>query len=109
MSLSSDLKIISARKTVTAAGTRQTLATGPSGEVRVRALRIRALTSNTGNVYFGSSDVSSSAGDILAPGEVWDVSVDMEEWKAGIAINLTSIWLDVDTSGEGVSYTAGRD
>jgi hypothetical protein len=109
LSESTDLKIISARKTVTAAGTKEVIRTGSLGEVRVRAFRMRALTNNTGNVYFGAGDVSSTVGDVLAPGEVWDISVSDEEWKHGLAINLSKLWLDVDVSGEGVSYTLVRD
>jgi hypothetical protein len=33
----------------------------------------------------------------------------MEEWKAGLAINLAKIYLDVDVNGEGVCYTIVRD
>lgn len=110
-SLSSDLQFKANRKTVTASGTREALlSTGSIYDLRVRALRVRALTTNTGNVYIGDATITTTTfSDILAPGEVLSLSVDMDEWRAGKALNLAKIFLDVDTSGEGVSFSYVRD
>lgn len=110
MSLSSDLVVAAAVKTVTAAGTREPLATGPG--VRVRAVTIRALSTNTGNVWVGDVRVIAATpafGYVLAPGEVVSFSVDMPEWTAGNAVNLSKIYLDVDVAGEGVCYVYVRE
>lgn len=112
MSVSSDLQIESAVKTVTAAGTREPLAAGDTARVRVRAVTIRGLSTNTGYVWVGDNRVVAATpafGYCLAPGEAVSYSVDMEEWKAGLAINLAKIYVDVDVNGEGVCYTIVRD
>ncbi len=110
MSDSNDLTIIGGRKTVTAAGTCEPLLVGRYEDVHVRAISIRALRTNTGNVYIGNGVVAAaSASDILAAGERLNFSVEAEEWKNGVAFNLSRIYLDVDTSGEGVSFSYVRD
>jgi hypothetical protein len=109
MSLSSDCLIEGAVKTVTAAGTREKLATGDIEDMRVRGVTITALSSNTGVVYVGGSNVSSSVyGKELKAGESVDIYVDHEAWKTGESINLSKIFLDVSVSGEGVSYLTER-
>jgi len=109
LSLSSDLKVFSGQKTVTAAGTVEALATGKPNEIRVKTVTIRAHVGNGGDVYVGDETVSSSVGYILSAGEVVTLEVDAEEWKQGLSINLSKIILDVGTSGEGVSYIGLRE
>lgn len=96
-----NLPIISAQKTVTAAGTREPLAVNLS----VRSVIIRALSTNTGLVYVGNSNVAAAISYTLTPGETLSYSISDEEYKYGAAINLNSIWLDVAVSGEGVCYS----
>jgi hypothetical protein len=88
------MSAISGQKTVAAAGTAEALGTqsiqGP--------LMIKALIGNTNNVYVGNdgaNDVTSSNGLELAGGDsiIFD-----------FVGNLGSIWLDVDTNGEGVAW-----
>ena len=85
-------EIINGQKTVTAAGTAEVLATTTT----IRSVTIKALPGNTNNVYVGDSSVSSSNGFVLDAGESIDLDLD----------NLATIYLDVDTNGEGVSYVA---
>ena len=93
MAASNSPTLISSEKTVTAAGTAEALASSQ----RVRGVTIVAKTSNTGQVYVGGSDVASTTNDGLAPGDV--VEVPAENW-----LDLADIYIDVDTSGEGVDF-----
>jgi hypothetical protein len=106
MSYSTDLAFEAAVKTVTTAGTREVLATGSQDKVRVRALVIRALDTNGGLVYVGKSNVlaATPVGYPLRPGETLKMKVSFEGWQKGEAINMSNVYLDVETSGEGVAY-----
>lgn len=96
MSKSNQLDIGNGEKTITAAGTREVLAT----QTEVLAVTIKALSSNTGKVYVGDGGVASTNGFPLDPRDSVSLSTDDPEQ----AINLASIYLDVATSGEGVRY-----
>lgn len=109
MSQSSDLTIFSGQKVVTAAGTREPLATGKPNEMRVKTVTIRAHVTNGGDIYVGDDGVSSSVGYILSPGETVTYEVEAEEWAQGLSVNLTKIFLDAAINGEGVSYTGLRE
>lgn len=99
---SNDLTFTGATKTVTTAGVREILGTSVTP---VRSILITALSTNTGVVYVGGQDVSSTVyGKALRANEALDISVPQDAWAKGEAINLSKIWLDVDVSGEGVSY-----
>jgi hypothetical protein len=78
------------KTTVTTAGTAVQLASSTT----IGSVTVRALASNTGKIYVGSSSVSSANGFQLSPQET--VSVDIN--------NLNKVWLDADTNGEGVTY-----
>ena len=58
------------------------------------SITIRALSTNTGRIYVGTSSVSSANGFQLSASET--VSLDLN--------NLNKIYLDADNSSEGVSY-----
>lgn len=109
MSESNDLSIIGAQKTVTAAGTREKLATGAKEDVRVRSVTIRALRGNTNDVYVGDATVAAGVSYILAAGETVTFEVSVEEWKNGASVNLSKIYLDVAVAGEGVCYVYVRN
>lgn len=83
--------VVSGTKAVTAAGTAEALGTGSLG----RGVYIRALSGNSGtNVYIGDSAIDSSG---FALGKT--------EGSIFLAVNdLSLIFIDVDTSGDGVSY-----
>lgn len=83
------------RKTVAAAGTPEQLGSG-----HCRSLAVTALKSNTGDVVIGGDNgvraaIANRNGTPLAAKETatYDVA------------DLGAIWLDVEVSGEGVSYT----
>ncbi len=62
----------------------------------IKAISIKALSTNTGIVYVGDADVDSSNGRELEAGESIDIDID----------NLTKVWIDVSVNGEGVSFAA---
>lgn len=62
-----------------------------------QTVTVRAFATNTGKIYVGSSTVSSANGFQLSPQET--ISLDIA--------NISSIWIDADVSGEGVSYIYG--
>ena len=105
MSYSSDMEILATRNTVASAGTREQLATGRPALMRVKSLVIRALTTNTGKIYVGGFNVSSTAGHDLDPGAPIIFEVTDREWEFGKAVNMTKIWIDAAVDGEGVVYT----
>lgn len=78
------------QKTVTTAGTQEVLATKET----IKSITIKALAGNTGIVYIGDSSVDSSTGLELSAGE--SLSLDINE--------ISLIYVDVATSGEGVSF-----
>jgi hypothetical protein len=82
----------SGQKNVTVAGTAERLS---STSVPILSVTVKAKRANTGdNVYVGTTDVSSSEGFILAKGDSVSINID----------DLNKVWLDVDTSGDGVSF-----
>lgn len=110
MSENSDKRIESFRKNVTAAGTREPLWTGSLKTVRVEAVTIRACHTNTGLVYVGDNRVTSTTFSYaLTPGETINIALNAEEWMKGASINLIKLYIDVDTSGEGVCVIVGGD
>jgi hypothetical protein len=88
----SDNEIKTGQATVTAAGTAELLIT--MGEMSTR-ITIKALATNTGNIYVGTSTVDSADGFILAAGEEVTIVIEMGQ---------TDIYIDSDVNGEGVSY-----
>jgi len=109
MSLSLDLDLISAQKTVTAAGTAEPLAIGHPDEMRTQLLIIKALTTNAGKIYVSNGTVSSTTGLDLDPGDVVTYEIEPEEWVNGVTINMAKIWIDSDNNGEGVVYQYRRE
>jgi hypothetical protein len=106
---STELSVIGAQKTVTAAGTREPLATGQNEDVHVRAVTIRARRENTDDIYVGDSTVTNTVSYVLAAGETINLEVSAEEWKNGVFLNLNHIYLDAAVAGEGVCYIYARD
>jgi len=94
-----NLKIRHLKKVVTAAATRERLTTA---DLKVAAVMIQSEVSNTGQVYVGDNQVSAtSCGVELDSGD----SIIFEAATFGMAdalISMSDIWLDVETSGDGV-------
>ena len=87
-------------KTVTTAGTQVPLRTN---NIRAVAVTLTAERSNTGYVYVGDSEVSSTNyGFDLMAGDSYTISP-VEFGLATAHISLKDIWLDVSVSGDGVS------
>lgn len=76
--------------TVTTAGT----AVQVQSTTAIKSLTIRALKSNTGLIFVGSSAVSSANGFQLSPQET--VSLDID--------NTSKVYIDAAVSGEGVTF-----
>lgn len=82
--------------TITTAGTRVQLLNSPR---KARAVTLQGHPDNTGNVFVGGSDVSSSdAMKVLTPGE----SVDMGFGDG--SINVAFWWADAATNGDKVVW-----
>jgi len=94
------LKPYASLKTVSAAGTQEQLTTS---DLKVPTVLITAERSNTGYVYVGDNQVSSTAyGADLAAGDSIRISSKEYGW-ADAKISLKDIWIDVSVSGDGVS------
>jgi hypothetical protein len=59
-----------------------------------KAVAIRALISNTGTIYVGTTGVHSSTGYELSAGDAIDIAID----------DLSKVSIDSSVNGEGVSY-----
>lgn len=82
-------------KTVTSAGTEEALSTT---SVLARWVFIQADCDNTNNILLGlDNDLSDTATEL-------DACESIILSNAPNAIDLSGIWLDADTSGEGVHY-----
>lgn len=90
------------RKTVTTAGDAEPLILTP--RTYAYFFRIRALSTNAGNIYWGDKDVDSNYDPLLAS-EFIDVEVPPVIESAHEIFDLNRIYIDADTSGEGVIVT----
>ena len=81
------------QKTVTTAGTEVALA---ASQAILSGVRIKALATNTGDIFVGANPVTSSTGFVLDAGEEVFVEV----------ANLATVYIDSSVNGEGVSYIA---
>ncbi len=94
------MKLTTASKTVTAAGTRERLV-ALAANVAVRSVTVVAKASNAGVVYLGDSAVASSNAPRLNPEDALTL-----EAEDGERLNLADLHLDVSISGEGVDFWA---
>lgn len=85
--------IYAGQTVVVSAGTAVALA---ASQALVSGVRIKALTTNTGNIYVGGAAVDATHGFILAAGD--EVFIEIS--------NLASVYIDSAVNGEGVSYVA---
>ena len=96
MATSETSTFMAAEKAVSSAGTAEAIA---AVSQRVKSLTVIAKAGNTGQVYVGGADVDSSTNDGLAPGD--SLLIPALSW-----LDLSYIYIDVDTDGEGVDYYA---
>ena len=84
-------------KNVTTAGTQVRLSTT---DLYVSSVTIRAKKGNTNDVYIGDADVANTYPDLDANQTVTFEAPIVNGSHSGI--NLRAVWVDADTSGEGV-------
>lgn len=96
----SALTIVSTAKSVTAAGTAEAIV---SSETFAWRVDIVAEASNSGNIYVGDSNVDKDSlkAAPLASGEAYTI-----ECPAGCRMDLNAIYIDADTSGEGIVFNS---
>lgn len=83
---------VAIQKTVTTAGTRVQVST--DALLNVRSAVVQALATNTGVIYVGGSNVDSTHGVTLQPGE--SITLEVE----GDHLNLSSVYIDAATNGD---------
>lgn len=76
--------------TVTTAGTAVSL----GNSTACKQVTVQAKSTNTGNIYVGTTNVSSSNGIVIWAGSSITISID----------NINKIYIDADVNGEGVTY-----
>ena len=91
-------------KVVTAAGTAETLIAATAADVWVSSLVIQAKKvggDNTGNVFLGDSNLDMGVAEAieLTPGDSYEPYI-----QDGARINLKDIYVDADTSADGVTW-----
>ncbi len=94
-----ELKPRTFRKTVTTAGTRERLTS--SGKA-VPSVVLQAESSNTGVVYVGDNQVSSTNGIELNANDSMTLTND-DLGSSDAKISLKDIWLDVSVGTDGVN------
>ena len=93
---------VTGQKTVTTAGTRvRLIAYG----YLVKNLMVKALKGNTGLIYIGNREVSSSVGDEISPSGIRNYVADVDPVSGKLKpLDLSQFWLDSSVNGEGVSF-----
>lgn len=105
-SISADGMFLSGEKTVTTGGTAEALLADKStGGLFWTYVRITAKAANTNQVYVGGSDVASTTNDGLDAGETLELRASDANPRG---FDLTKIFIDVDTDGEGVELYATK-
>jgi large exoprotein involved in heme utilization and adhesion len=97
--MSSGWKVITATETVDSAGTAQAVVTS---EVMTHSVEVSALDANTGDIYVGGSNVSSTNTIGLSAGETVTITAPTTD-KGPEMLDLSTVFIDADTSTEGVS------
>ena len=94
------MTLVKVHKFVTTAGTAEHLVASPLHAEALCLQAKRATTDNTGNVHIGLSDLDAGVIEYieLAPGDYWEPPI-----PEGRDINLYDLWIDADTSGDGVT------
>ena len=91
--------LYSGTKTVTTAGYPERLVDAPAGLLK---MDITALSGNTGIVYVGDTNVSSTRGQELAVTSSRPDVITLSD-------DPFNVWLDVSVNGEGVKWQAYDD
>ena len=103
-----EIKITTAQRAVTAAGTPEKIKEAPEQtDNKAVSVAIRALETNVGNVYLAFDENRASAstvGYILAPGEV--INLNVIDLGFDAFIDLSHVWIDADTSANAICILA---
>lgn len=89
-------------KTVTAAATAESLLADSDNQKLGYAVVLRGLSTNTGNVYIGDSTVDNTTVLKIVANQELEIIVPDSGGRKENAVDLTRLYIDVDTSGEGV-------
>lgn len=96
------LKLQAFIKTVSSAGKRVRLT---DSDIRVSSVSIVAERSNTGYIYVGNDQVSSTNyGAELTSYDSYNISSEESGW-ANLPISLKDIWIDSSVDADGVSVS----
>jgi len=99
----SQLATYGLKRNVTTAGTAVRLS---ATSLIVRSLVIQAPSTNVGTIYIGGSDVLAATKNGVALTSTNSLALlPIGELKTINSYDLTNIWIDSTTSGEGVSVT----
>lgn len=93
--------------TVVTSGVRQRVTTQ---EIPVTSITVQAASGNTGNIFVGDSNVSTTRGIELDAGQAWTQVADPTGRAGSEEFLLSDIYLDAGTSGDKarVVYTKRR-
>lgn len=91
-------ELVTFQKVVTTAGTRVKLT---AASTKIRKVKIKALKANTKAIFLGSVTVTAANGYQLNAGDEIEI-LDLF-WRDGDIIDLTSLYIDSEINGEGVS------
>lgn len=95
---------VNSTKTVTTAGTRVQINTDTA--ILPSSIYIEALGTNTGFIYVGLSDVSSTVYITrLSSGQGIHLSADAVGRLGSVGLQLSALWLDSSVSGEKAQVT----
>jgi hypothetical protein len=92
------VKIGTAVQAVAAAGTAEPIAASKL----VRSINIQANPNNVGDVYIGASDVDSSNGIILEPGQTMELESPVDAGGMHMDLDLAEIFVDAANNGDSV-------
>jgi len=93
------MKFTSTRTRVSTAGTRVQLSNVTD---RVRYIKVSARTGNSGLVYFGTSDVSSTVGYELSAND----SLELNFGEQGGTVALSTFWADSSADNHDLDWVA---
>ena len=95
------LKLFGSRKIVTTATTAERLT---DQEIYVPAVSIQAESDNTADIFVGDKNVSlTNAAFVLDARDLITITAQTFGW-ANANISLRDIWIDTDSSGDGVFW-----
>jgi len=96
-------RVISGTTDVPTAGTQVRISNTPRP---VMSITFKALVGNTGNVYFGDSNVEITDGFELAPGEAQSVDMPLNIDGRPMSVPISDFFVNAATNGDDVCWVA---